>query len=1138
MIRGQAGIQSRQAFQFSSFSRRLREPDRTVKPDACRGFIAGIVTKFGVLVIHKGIKQFFRILGGIAFAILIAVGTLAWRLDQGPVALEALTPYLEDALSNREAGIHVSIDGTELRWDHGPGSVGLRLQETRVTDGQGALVARFPELGITVDPWWLVQGQIYPRTIQIINPAVLMIRDADGQIRLGITSATTRLDTTTDQGEKLVQETGATEETANFIQGVIAALTDRAPSDGTMSGQATLSRLSLLQISSASLVIEDKATGTAWHIPEASLDMIRTRGQLDFDADLEVATSSGTTHLDLTGHYSASSRHLETRLEARDLRPSALAGLAGVLAPLAGIDIPLSGTVETRFSLDKTPKILSGTAHITGSTGTIQIPEPIEGRIPVKKLSLSLTSGPMLQQLDLENFTLNLDGTTITAQGRVNPGTGMTPPGGNVTVLVDTLPVNRIKELWPTGVAPNPRTWITENLQDGTVHDGSWSFDLGPNDHGAIMVKTLSGTAQAKGVTVHYLRPMPPVANTDATLTFSTDRIAIAVGGGSAGNLKVTGGTISLEKLDQDDNDAIINLAISGPLPEALALIDSKPLGYARKVGIIPEKTSGHVDTDLELTFPLLTDLPLDRLSVRTNVRGKGVSVAGIVFSQDLKNAAITMTVTAQDLKAEGQGSIGGIPARFTWLENFSGQPFASQYLVDAVIEQDRRPVVGLTFPPFDGDWIQGPVTVKADMTTQSDGASTLKVNADLTATRAEIPELGWIKPSGIQGQAKATILLRGQNVTEVPSFSAKVDKSLTIAGALNVGRNSTLADLRLNTVQINQTNAKVRIRPSADGDGLNITASGPILDLSPLFTANGAEGHPQQDPDRTPSPADDAPVSGVVPGPLTVAHLNFDRVLMSKHGGLHDLKISASSRNERFESMQVTGTVDDGGPVEFRISSSSGDDKRAMILRTSDAGALARVLGIVTTMREGELDVTGTLSRHGVARGTANVSRYRLVEAPLLARILSVAALTGILDTLRGEGIVFETLEAPFAYDSDRKRLTLNDFRTHGASLGITGRGMVWLGSNHIDLAGSIIPAYALNSLVGKIPLIGQILTGFEKDGGLIGANYAIQGIASSPQISVNPLSALAPGFLRRLFNLGQGTTTEEQEGQPAPSP
>jgi hypothetical protein len=35
----------------------------------------------------------------------------------------------------------------------------------------------------------------------------------------------------------------------------------------------------------------------------------------------------------------------------------------------------------------------------------------------------------------------------------------------------------------------------------------------------------------------------------------------------------------------------------------------------------------------------------------------------------------------------------------------------------------------------------------------------------------------------------------------------------------------------------------------------------------------------------------------------------------------------------------------------------------------------------------------------------------------------------------------------------------------------------------------------------------------------GLFAANYQVTGSAADPQVSVNPLSALAPGFLRRLF-------------------
>ena len=57
------------------------------------------------------------------------------------------------------------------------------------------------------------------------------------------------------------------------------------------------------------------------------------------------------------------------------------------------------------------------------------------------------------------------------------------------------------------------------------------------------------------------------------------------------------------------------------------------------------------------------------------------------------------------------------------------------------------------------------------------------------------------------------------------------------------------------------------------------------------------------------------------------------------------------------------------------------------------------------------------------------------------------------------------------------------------------------------------------LNSLPGKIPLIGKLFVG-EKGGGLIGVAYSVKGLLPNPEISVNPLSALAPGAARNLFN------------------
>ena len=81
-----------------------------------------------------------------------------------------------------------------------------------------------------------------------------------------------------------------------------------------------------------------------------------------------------------------------------------------------------------------------------------------------------------------------------------------------------------------------------------------------------------------------------------------------------------------------------------------------------------------------------------------------------------------------------------------------------------------------------------------------------------------------------------------------------------------------------------------------------------------------------------------------------------------------------------------------------------------------------------------------------------------------------------------------------------------------------MTSNGVVDLGRDRLDLQGTIVPAYALNSIIGNIPVIGPLLLGGEGQG-LFAANYQVTGSAADPQVSVNPLSALAPGFLRRLF-------------------
>jgi uncharacterized protein YhdP len=149
---------------------------------------------------------------------------------------------------------------------------------------------------------------------------------------------------------------------------------------------------------------------------------------------------------------------------------------------------------------------------------------------------------------------------------------------------------------------------------------------------------------------------------------------------------------------------------------------------------------------------------------------------------------------------------------------------------------------------------------------------------------------------------------------------------------------------------------------------------------------------------------------------------------------------------------------------------------------------------------------------------GKAEIADFRLVKASILARLLTMATLTGFVDMLTGEGFQFNRFESDFT--KTKGRLDIKLARAHGPSIGLTGTGYVDFDRHNVDMRGTVVPAYAVNGILNDIPILGYILTGPEGEG-MFAAIYRATGPLDQPEISVNPLSALTPGFLRGVFGL-----------------
>ena len=115
-----------------------------------------------------------------------------------------------------------------------------------------------------------------------------------------------------------------------------------------------------------------------------------------------------------------------------------------------------------------------------------------------------------------------------------------------------------------------------------------------------------------------------------------------------------------------------------------------------------------------------------------------------------------------------------------------------------------------------------------------------------------------------------------------------------------------------------------------------------------------------------------------------------------------------------------------------------------------------------------------------------------------------------------QGNGISIEEWNFPFS--SKNNVIGVNGARAQGRAICATSDGYIDRPRGTLALKGSLVPACGVNSLISNIPLLGDLLAS-KKGEGILSATYSATGNMEQPNISTNPLSLLAPGIFRRIF-------------------
>jgi hypothetical protein len=394
---------------------------------------------------------------------------------------------------------------------------------------------------------------------------------------------------------------------------------------------------------------------------------------------------------------------------------------------------------------------------------------------------------------------------------------------------------------------------------------------------------------------------------------------------------------------------------------------------------------------------------------------------------------------------------------------------------------------------------LRGPVDIELRMIHNAEGRVSGELDAVADAASLALPSLGWEKPPGVAAKARLGLEWEGGSVVRIPRFGL-LAAGLSVTGSAERDRQGgwTIAFDRL---AAGMTDVSGSVRVGADG-GLNVAVTGSSLDLRPFFSDDRPQVLARDEADPEPPFDLDAAVDmAVIDDGLFLREVNAKAAFDGRHVSRASFDFALGKAHD----------------LSFRLAQEGG--QRVVTLTSADAGAVFEALDIAHNMVGGALRVEAVIDdarRDRSFGGVVRVDDFHVVNAPVVAKLLSIVSITGAIEMLQGEGLPFDRLDAPFAYRDGV--LTLSDARAWGLSLGFTMEGDIDFERDRVDVGGTIVPAYALNSALGNIPVIGDLLTG-GKGKGVFAATFAVEGPRDSPIVVVNPLAVLAPGILRELF-------------------
>jgi hypothetical protein len=1075
------------------------------------------------------------IIGGLALASLLA---------RGPLRLVGMHDQIQTSLQERVGDRYAIVLGPTYLM-HDSWGVGLGFKGFTVRDAAGRTVLSAPSGKLGLDPFAAALLDVRVRRLELDGLDLRLRVAADGALSLAVAS---------DLGATPIPLPGATSSASGGAPGLAALV--RAAAE-TMAGAAQA--LDRLTLANGHFEIQNDATQRSVVYKDFAVvfDHSGSRAQATISATgpagpwtIEAQASDGDAPtLSIQGHDLSladlqafdktpppltAEGPIAFRLDAEVTPESALRVFTGRFTVGAGrvrINNPdavpffideASGAMAwdedaRRFRVDRL-QVLAGlthvemqgwmapptdptrvwTTHLESRDAQFSPERPGASPVPVESMVADARFLETTSQFILDRLTARGPTVDVGVKAEAAPD----GDGSSLKLNIDVGPsaTADLIRLWPQFINPDVREWCAQNLHGGRLQ-GSLKANWTAADMDAMAHKrglpreSLHGEFTTHDVGVDLMPGLPIMISDEGTGSFTGHEFTVSGNHATMAlspSRRVQANDLAFTVPDITPRaivDASSKAHMTGTADSLADLLMREPLRRQVGLTIDPASVKGQAEGDLLLDLKLgKTARPEDTQFHATGAL-ENLQIEKFLADEKLESATAAFQANRNMLKIVGDGDLLGAAthvevARAPGEEGTATLTFA----LDAAARARR----GLNFSA----WLTGPLPVKLKAPLSRASA---EVEIDLTPAGVDNFVPGLSKPAGKPG--KATFLVKpspeGASLSNiaielgVPMFrgSAQMDP----AGAIE---SATITQARIaagDDFKVDVVNGESLLKISARGASLDARA----------FVKSILEGGSS--------------------GQSATKDFDLDARIASVTGSnkqaITNMELTATRRGGETRLGNLRGKIGAGAVV----ATGSGGETR---ISTTDGGALVRFANLYSRLEGGDLNLL-LRSRGEVSAGEATLTDFVLRDEPAFRQLVSAAP-----QRTSEEGVVsvdaarvrFEKMTASF--ERTPGKLAIQDAVIYNPNVGLTAQGGIDFQHNQIDVSGSFVPAYTVNTMLTKIPLVGVLLSGGE-NGGVFGINYRVHGSMSDPTVSVNALSAIAPGIFHRILSAIDGTTS-----------